>query len=163
MGEKGVARFRGASKAEGAAQAYQAYEMQREGHSLRAIGAVLGVSHETVRRRITEYCNKLVLPKAEEYRKREVERCDYLIERLAEKVAAGDVQAVVATSRIMERRAKYLGLDAALQVDHTVVQVTQEDVAFAELLREQKLKGVNNAEGNDAGADKVRNQGWSGR
>lgn len=149
-----VSRWSGANDSQKADQAYKCYEMQREGMSLRAIGAVLGISHTTVRERITEFCNKLVLPHAEEYRKREVERCDYLIERLAAKVANGDVQAVVATARIMERRAKYLGLDAALQIDHTVTQVTQEDLAFAELLREQKLREVNNAVRDDAGADK---------
>lgn len=42
--------------------------------------------------------------------------------------------------RILERRAKLLGLDAAVKLEATVHQVTEQDVELAELLREAKVK-----------------------
>ena len=133
------------SDAKEAHEAEVAYEMQRQGFSLRDIGAHLGISHETVRRRITAYCEQLVLPKAEEYRTREVERCDWLIERMAPKVAMGDPQAASTTLRAMERKAKLLGLDMPTRVDATVVQVTQEDVALMELMAEARTRTAYNS------------------
>lgn len=41
-----------------------------------------------------------------------------------------------------ERRAKLLGLEAAVKVDATVTEVTQEDIELAELIREAKAKNA---------------------
>lgn len=47
-----------------------------------------------------------------------------------------------ARRRNAERRAKLLGLDAAVKVDATVHQMTQEDIELAELVREAQAKNA---------------------
>lgn len=123
-------------------QAEQAFKLVTEGHSYRSAGAIMGVSHETVRNRVTEYADRLVLPLAEEWRKREVEQLTYMLDRLQAKIEAGNEAAIATAIRVMERKHKLLGLDAPVQVQHTVVEVTQADLEFAEVAREAAFKAA---------------------
>jgi AcrR family transcriptional regulator len=58
--------------------------------------------------------------------------------QLEQQVAAGKSAArtVEVLSKLSERRAKLLGMDAPEKVDATIHEVTQEDLAVAELVRE---------------------------
>jgi len=80
---------------------------------------------------------------AEEVLALELERCDVLTKALAPAAEAGDVASILATVRVMDRRAKYLGLDAPAKVeqqttiiDHAAVRTSLNDriAALAERL-----------------------------
>ena len=56
---------------------------------------------------------------AEDVRRQEVERLDALLAGLWDAATGGDIQASTAALRVMERRAKLLGLDAPTRLEST--------------------------------------------
>jgi len=106
-----------------AEQAIDCYDLKLKGLSNRAIGAQLGISEGTVRRRVAKRLEERVAPKVEEYRTIMFDRCERLLNKLDDAIECGDEKAVGAYVRVMERQAKLLGLDAALQVEATVADV----------------------------------------
>lgn len=100
----------------------QALELRKSGLSYRKIGARLDISHEQARQDIEAELKILAAErsdKAEELRQLELERLDKLTAALDSWVEAGSHNAVNAYLRIMERRAKLLGLDAPMKTDVT--------------------------------------------
>lgn len=91
--------------------------------------------------RIQAHINQRVQPLADELRAVMVDRLDLCIEKLYEQImdpdAAGrlarNVEVVV---KVEERRAKLLEIDAPEKVEATVVEVTQADIALAEMVAE---------------------------
>ena len=61
----------------------------------------------------------------------ELERCDAMIVGLWRKVEAGDTKAVLAACRVMDRRAKLLGLDASTKIDLAGTLTVESDVTIA--------------------------------
>lgn len=125
-------------------QQAQILNMKRDGMGLREIGKKLGLSHETVRRRLAAAIQDLVTPAAEEVRKIELERLDYYVTKLTKQIENGTQVArnIEVAMKVAERRSKLLGLDAPDKLDATITEVTQEDIALQELLAEARAKNI---------------------
>ncbi len=96
----------------------QALELRKEGKGFVEIAAKLGYkgpsgAHQAVmralRRTLQEPCDEL--------RRLELERCDALLAGLWPKAKKGHVASVDKVLKVMERRAKLLGLDAPTKID----------------------------------------------
>ena len=97
------------------ARCQKALDLRISGARYRQIGAALGVSHNQAHRDVTEALDELAQAnqaKAGQLRDIELERCEKLTIALWAKVKDGDAQAITAAVRVMERRARLLGLDA---------------------------------------------------
>lgn len=118
-----------------AARAPQALELRIAGGTYRQIGQQLGVSEKCAYEDVQHELAKLDAVKVqlrERLRELELERCDRLTVALGRKAQAGDERAILALVRVMERRAKLLGLDHAQAVEHS------GDVTFRWLDRDEK-------------------------
>jgi predicted transcriptional regulator len=108
-----------------------AIELRKSGATYEAIGDQLGVSaqaaHQHVQRalkRIIDETNET----ADEVRTIELQRLDRALQAIWRRVLQGDVHAIDRSIRIMERRAKLLGLDAPTKVEAEVGPVQIEVV-----------------------------------
>lgn len=121
-----------------AEQQEHCYDRRLAGWTLQAIADETGLAIGTVHKRIQARIEARVQPKADELRAVEVDRLDRYLKRLDEQIEQGYAIArnTEVAVRVSERRARLLGIDAPQQVEATVVQVTQEDLALAELVRE---------------------------
>lgn len=111
----------------------QALDMRKRGLSFRAIGEKLGVTHVTAYNDVMKELSRLAKERddsLEELRQLELERLDMLIIALEPMARVGDPGAVNAFLKCMERRAKYLGLDAAdkLQIDVDVSKLSDDEL-----------------------------------
>jgi hypothetical protein len=100
-------------------RAAHALELRIAGHSYRAIARALGVNERTAFHDVQDELARLepvIKQKAERLRDLESRRLDRCTTVLDAALEDGDPRAVLASVRIMERRAKLLGLDAPLQV-----------------------------------------------
>lgn len=112
----------------------KALELRKAGQSYRAIGRALGISYQQALRDVTHVLDDLnaqATDTAERYRRLEVERLDALLDPLWPSAIGGHLRAQEMVLRIMERRAKLLGLDAPLQ--HEVLVRQQAERLAAEL------------------------------
>lgn len=114
------------------------YELRLQGKSIRAIALETGISKSNVDRRIKAEIESRVLPLAAEVRQMEIDRLDTYLEKLHEQIEEGRgvARCVEVAVKVAERRAKLLGVDAPEKVEATIHEVTQDDLALAELLRE---------------------------
>jgi hypothetical protein len=112
--------------------------------SIVAIAKATGIPRSTVHDRIQSEISARVLPLADEVRKMELDRLDRWLAKLDAQIdkdqsVARNVEVAV---RVSERRAKLLGLDAPEKVEATITEVTQEDVALAELVAEAQMQAA---------------------
>jgi|SRR5579885_2219835 len=104
------------------ARRLRAMELRLEGRTFRSIGAALGISHEQARQDIYEELARLAERTAEQtaiYRQGELEKLDVLEQGSFPAAMSGVPVSVANVLRIMERRAKLLGLDAPAKVAPT--------------------------------------------
>lgn len=100
----------------------RAVEMRKEGLSYRAIADALDTTPSNIHKAIMK---SLVLIReqtnegAEEMRTLELERLDTLFERAYKAVLDGDIRAIDQAIKIMDRRARLAGLDAATRQEIT--------------------------------------------
>lgn len=94
-------------------------DLRVQGYSLRAIGEKLGMHHSTVAEAIAAELDALTREPAEQLRTVELERMDAMLVALWPKVAGGDANTIDTALRVMQRRAKLLGLDAPSKQEHT--------------------------------------------
>lgn len=96
--------------------------MRIQGKTYQQIGDALGVTlpraYQLVSERLATLETK-TKEDAEKVRQLEVERLDFLLEKMMEQAADGDQGAVDRILRIQERRTRYLGLDAPTKADIT--------------------------------------------
>lgn len=114
----------------------QALDLRKRGFSYRDIGEKLGVSHGQAYNDVMKELSRLAKERdgsLEELRQLELERLDGLITALEPMARVGDTAAVNAYLKVMERRAKYLGLDAPDKFED-VTKMTDEQL-------EQLVKG----------------------
>lgn len=100
----------------------QAVELRMEGRTFDRIGAELGISRQRAYQLVSGALGKLqreTLDRVEEALALELERLDALQLAIYEKATAGDLRAIDRMLKIMERRAKLLGLDAPQKVAPT--------------------------------------------
>lgn len=101
------------------------WDLRKAGKSYREIGKALGISRMTVCTRLNKAYRELKelnLKAAEDHRDMELARLDRVVAALEVKLARNDVNAAQAMVRVVERRAKLLGLDAPTKTEseHTV-------------------------------------------
>ena len=116
------------------------YNLRLSGHSVRAIAEKLDIPRSTVQRLLDAEIDTIVTPGAEAVRKLELDRLDRWMLALENKILNGDTNAINSAIKVAERRAKYLGIDAPTKVEAQVHEVTQEDLAIAEMIREAKMR-----------------------
>jgi ribosomal protein L15E len=97
----------------------KALELRRMGKGYVEIGAALGISKSQAHRYVTEGMGDAraqVAAGIDEIRTEEISRLDAMLSGLWPKARRGEVAAVDRVLRIMERRARLLGLDAPMRV-----------------------------------------------
>lgn len=100
----------------------QALELRKAGWAFHEIGVRLGISTTQAFRDVSTQLKQLAalaLDNANELRQLELERLDMLIQGLEPMARVGNPGAVNSYLRVMERRAKLLGLDAPVRQEHT--------------------------------------------
>lgn len=116
-----MARGKAAEKAAILQRQLQALDLRKRGLSYRAIGEKLNVDPKTAYNDVMSELGRLAKQrdgKVEELRELELERLDMLITALEPMARVGDPSAVNSFLKCMERRAKYLGLDAPAKFEH---------------------------------------------
>lgn len=99
----------------------QALELRKAGHSFERIAAHLGYASKSAAYKAVMAGLRATLQEpADAVRALELERCDRLQAAVWPAATQGDLPAVAAVLRIMERRARYLGLEAPHVVDVSV-------------------------------------------
>lgn len=110
-----MARGKSAEKGAILQRQLQALDLRKRGLSFRAIATKLNISPQTAYTDVMKELGRLAKErdgKLEELRELELERLDMLIIALEPMARVGDPSAVNSFLKAMERRAKYLGLDA---------------------------------------------------
>lgn len=125
-------------------QVMRAYELRRDGMSYKDIAKVLGIAHGTARNWIVAELERTAAEPREEVRKIEVERLDYLYSKLKPRIDQGESQAINSALKVMDRRAKLLGLDMPVQVE--VTTTTETDHAISGLLEEMEALNAKRAQ-----------------
>jgi hypothetical protein len=116
-------------------------ELKRQGLTVRAIAALVKLPKTTVQERLDAAFAELLLPPAEEVRKLELERLDAWQLRLEQRLDQGEdpIRVIPVGLKVLERRAKLLGLDAPIQVDATFVETTQADLELQDMIRAARV------------------------
>lgn len=113
-------------------RAARAFALRKAGLSYRDIGAELGVSHVIVYRDV-QASIKQFLDEAREHHTQimaiEAARLDDLQRVMWEQAAMGDRRAIETVLKIMERRAKLLGLDTPVATKQVSVTLTPDELA----------------------------------
>jgi hypothetical protein len=110
----------------------QALDLRARGASYQEIGDELGVSAQRAFQVVSETLERLTgdeVRSVEVARQLELVRLDCLLQAQWGKAMAGSTDAATACLKIMERRSKYLGLDAPLKIN---VEDRIRQVALAE-------------------------------
>lgn len=99
-------------------------ECRMSGMSYRAIAKELGIARSTVQRYMNQYLIEIkarILETADQVVTLELTRLDELHNAYWASALRGDLNAAVMVLKVMERRSKYLGLDAPDAVRSTIV------------------------------------------
>lgn len=97
----------------------RAMDMRRDGASLRAIATALGMSCAAVHETIQVGLRETIEPVSDELREMELQRLDVLWRKLQKGVNAGEADAIRAAVRVIDTRAKLLGMNAPDRHEHT--------------------------------------------
>lgn len=124
-------------------------ELRREGKSYSKIGEELGCSAARAHKIVTEELRKIrdkLAEETSEVKTLELQRLDKLFDIAFKKADAGNLPAIDRCIRIMERRARLLGLDMPEKMEH-IGTVVQDIPPTPEVLDAQNklLKAVANA------------------
>ena len=129
MGNLAKADTRAAALAE---RRNQALELRKRGCTYRQIATALKTTVSAVHKYVHDEIARIPRDNAEDVLVLELERLDRMIKGLDVRASQGDPKAVLATVKLMERRAKYLGLDAPTKLEHSgsidVTQMTDEEL-----------------------------------
>ena len=110
----------------------RALELRREGMSYRQIAAIMKVYAHTAYGYVQAELNDLrdqTLEDTEALRDIELQRADEFLRSLGAGIRAGDPQSIGVAIKVMERRAKLLGLDAPERKTVTHQVISPEDAA----------------------------------
>lgn len=122
MGRPGGTIRTGTKAIETAEKERQALELKLAGFDLSQIAGQLGYTHASAAQKaIKRALRKTIQEPADELRVIELRRLDKMQAGLWRKAIAGDVFAVDRVIKIMDRRAKLLGLDAPLKINLDVL------------------------------------------
>ena len=101
------------------ARGLKALDLRLSGASYRQIGQQLGVSHVQAFRDVQRVLREVVSEPAEAVRRVELARLDRLMRAHWSAAIEGDTKATAMVLQIMDRRARYLGLDSPQKIDLT--------------------------------------------
>lgn len=135
--------------------AAQCMDLRLRGKTYQDIAKITGVPYQTVYRWVKQEIDKTVTPAAEDARNLEVARYDRYLDRLEadfDKPNVDIVRLIVAAMKIAERRARLLGLDMPIKVEAQVMETTQADMEWAEMVREAQARDALNREADTAQA-----------
>lgn len=135
-------RSNGNNNAQVATQAEAVFTLRLAGKTYTEIARTVGLDPRTVRSYIERELESRVSPKVLEYRELESARLDRYLDKLDPKIEAGDVKAIDTALRVSVRRARLLGLDSPVRIDMVKTEITQEDLAFQELLNEAEARNA---------------------
>jgi hypothetical protein len=107
--------------------AQRAVDLRIAGFSFDAIAEQLGVARETARRAVLETLDTVAYQNATHMRAQEGQRLDVMQRAVWADVLTGDVKAVNAAVRIMERRSRLFGLDAPIEIKASVSDDTHRE------------------------------------
>lgn len=103
-------------------------ELRRMGYTWQKIADSVGYADHTGAYAAYKRAMKRTLQQpADELRSQEVDRIDNLQLILWDQAVTGDVKAIMAIIKLMERRAKLLGLDAPVRIEQEVTTWTGEE------------------------------------
>lgn len=130
----------------------QALDLRRRGLNYREIAKALACSLANAHKLVETAIAQIPIEAAEQVRQLELARLDKMLEGLNDSANTGDPRAVLAVVKIMERRAKYLGLDAPQQHEHAgkgggPITVTLDEISDA--------LAVGDANANDHGGGSI--------
>ena len=119
----------------------KAATLRAAGATYREIGQALDIDHTWARTLVLRSLDKAAYEAADVMRVEEGERLDRLQRAVWQQALGGDVRAVTAVLRIMERRARLFGLDAPTKVE--VTSDADEQIAgLAETLLAERAPSV---------------------
>ena len=101
------------------ARCLKALDLRLAGASYRQIGSQLKVSHVQAQRDVHHMLQEVAGEPAEKVRHAELARLDRLLLAHWPAAVSGDQKATAMVLQIMDRRARYLGLDAPQKIDLT--------------------------------------------
>lgn len=105
----------------------QALELRKSGMTYDAIAQRLGyANHAGARKAVESALRKTIQEPADELRQMECERLDAMLASIWHFVLAGSAAHIDTALRIMQRRAKLIGLDAPAEINHR--HVIQQEV-----------------------------------
>ena len=122
----------------------QALELRAAGRKYREIAEALDYSSpQHAHRDVKAELDALVKTPAMEVLAEELDRLDKMLQGLWTEARRGNLQSIDRVLRIMERRARYLGLDAPDRVAveatvRTTVEIATEIEAIVDAIREQR-------------------------
>lgn len=117
-----------------ARRALKAMELREQGKSYEVIASTLSVSNATAFQMVQRALSRFQQEAAEDVKKMEVKRLDRMLDALWDRAMAGDDKAVERILQIMDKRAKYLGLYAPIEVKHGIEKTPQELIMEAQRL-----------------------------
>lgn len=119
-----------------------AFALRLQGHTYAAIGRQMGCSATNVRQWIDSEIERRIGPAVEKLREFEAARLDELTVRAWEVMLnnAGEMRlkAIDRLLQIARRRAALLGLDSPVRVDAVISQMSEQDIALAEMVNEAR-------------------------
>jgi DNA-binding Lrp family transcriptional regulator len=134
----------------------QVLDLRKQGYNYREIAERLGISVSTAHKHVTKMLAALrekTVEIADDVLRMELDRLDTMLAGVWTAATAGDTNAIDRVLKIMERRSKYLGLDAPEAVTlgvHTdqSTEVDLDKLSEAELLqlRQLQMKALKSAD-----------------
>lgn len=88
----------------------EALDYRQQGHTFEAIGEAMGVDKSTAHNWVVQALDELIHEPAKKVLAMELERLNAYQASLATEAAKGDIPTIDASMRVMDRRARYLGL-----------------------------------------------------
>lgn len=110
-----------------ALQRKQALQYRMMGLSYEQIGEKLGITHNAAWENVDKALKEVTLENAKEVKKLELQRLDAMFIPAYGNAMRGDLQALNGVMQIMNRRAKLLGLDEAVQIASKVDATVKQD------------------------------------
>lgn len=137
---------------EAAERKNEALQLRKKGHTYDQIAKKMGFSSRaTAFRSVQSAIRDITKEPAKDVLELEVSRLDAMLSGLWEKATEGDDKAVIAALRIMDRRAKYLGLDQAPEQESSALPAPSERaIKLDSMLREYlQQRGTNTRNDSD--------------
>lgn len=136
-----------------AEEAWKAHDLRVQGWSLRRIGVVLGLSKDTVGRRLEWAQKQLLLPAVVEYRKVQNERLENLLALTLENVRepmmyqgqhcqaldgtplySVNLEKIKTARALINDLSDLHGVKAPVQMEHRMIEITEEDMALVDAI-----------------------------